>query len=108
MVTVGQVAWGPGEHVGGPIDRIFAALRELFPALLVTRLSVKHMSDDDNVWFLSLTRNFDVQIDSRPGGNPPFLLESDRARMSTDDLVVAVETLDLWLREEVDAAEIGK
>jgi hypothetical protein len=91
--------WGPNDVTGGPVDELLMALRNSFDGLKVERLSVAHLADDNNVWFITeTTRNIDVQLDSMPDGRPPFLLESDDARTRADDVSEAVEVLSGWLR----------
>ncbi|MFD4393381.1 hypothetical protein [Kitasatospora sp. NPDC058478] len=92
------VSWGPNDNTGGPVDEIFAALREAFLGLRIERLSVSRASDDDNIWFISREDGMELQLDSASNGEPPFLLESDVARERVDEVGTAVETLTEWLR----------
>src|SRR5690606_4801797 len=90
--------WGLDELTGGPLDAIISALRTEFPDLRVERLQVTHPADDDNVWFVSRPPlDGDIQIDTRPDGRPPFLIESDRGRVSTHDVDEAAGLLRRWL-----------
>jgi hypothetical protein len=94
-----DISWDLAHAVGGPVDQIFAGLRELFADLQVRRLTVTHAADDDNVWYIRRTMNPDeVQLDSMPGGAPPFLLESDTATARTDQVAEAIDVVGNWLR----------
>lgn len=80
------------------MDEIFTSLRAAFPDLRIERLSVTRSEDDDNVWFISREDGLEMQLDSAPNGEPPFLLESDTARERADKVGLAIETLTEWLR----------
>lgn len=70
--------WGPDDLAGGPVDQVFAQVRARVPGLAVARLAVAHAGDDDNVYFLGGSSAPDlVQVDTGPGGLPPFLVEAD-------------------------------
>jgi hypothetical protein len=91
-------SWDPGDVVGGPVDAVLSALRQTFADLRVERLEVTHPADDDYLWFISRSSlDGEVQLESAPGGRPPFLLESDYEREQTDDVDVAVGLLQQWL-----------
>jgi hypothetical protein len=61
--------------------------------LIVERLAVTHASDDDNVYFLGDESVLDrVQLDTGPGGQPPFLVEADY-RVVSSDVAEAVAAL---------------
>ncbi|BCB83154.1 hypothetical protein Psuf_004670 [Phytohabitans suffuscus] len=91
--------WKPTDRVDGPLDRVFDGLRATFPELWVERLRVTHAADDDNVWYLGRQgSDLEIQIDSAPGGAPPFILESETALETVDDVRTALERLSEWLR----------
>ena len=60
-------------------------LRCRVPGLVVERLVVRHPADDDNVFFIGdRDGRGRVQVDTWPGGQPPFLIE-DVERAETAD-----------------------
>jgi hypothetical protein len=72
-------------------------LRRRVPGLVVERLQVTHPEDDDNVYFICDPRGLDrVQIDTRPNGQPPFLIEADE-RYETNDATQASAIIHDWL-----------
>jgi hypothetical protein len=81
---------------GGPVDAVFAALEARFPGVVLERLQVSHPGDDDNLWFVRahVDAAVTIQIETRPGGQPPFLVEGDdvyqRAETSGADEAVAL------------------
>ena len=60
------------------IDHIIERLKAVIPDVQVTQLQVAHPgADDDGLWFIKIPGKAGaVQIES-PGGNCPFLIESD-------------------------------
>jgi hypothetical protein len=96
--VVKTVFWGPADTTGGPLDEVFDFLRAVFPELRIERISLTRPADDNNVWYLSLRGSREVQLDSAPNGEPPFLIESDFARERTNETARAVEILTEWLR----------
>jgi hypothetical protein len=83
-------SWGPGDLTGGLVDQVFAQVRDAVPGLIIERLAVAHASDDDNVYYLGDGAILDrVQLDTGPGGQPPFLVEADD-RVVTSDVAEAV------------------
>jgi hypothetical protein len=94
------IPWTPENRTGGALDEVLDGLRKSFPDLVVMRLKELHPGDDDNVWFLTLPNAAsDVQLDTNVGGRPPFLLESNSQRTSTDNATEALHVLVEWLRE---------
>lgn len=94
----GSVVWGPADLTGGPVDEIFADLRRSFDDIHIERLTVTHPADDDNVWYITrVGRRGELQLDSAPGGAPPFLLESESERGRAGDVTTAVGKLTEWL-----------
>jgi hypothetical protein len=96
--------WGPNDRTGGPIDDVLDRLRAKIPGLIVEQLEVSYPADDDNVYFLGdgLEYAF-VQIDTRPGGEPPFFIEAtDRfdERFETSQVVEASARVVGWFREK--------
>lgn len=88
---------GPDDKVGGSLDEVVAGVRRVVPGLIVERLSVTHLGDDDNVYFLGDERGHDrVQVDTFPTGEPPFLIEADR-RVETSDTEEAIGVIYAWL-----------
>ena len=89
--------WGPDDLAGGPIDQAFAQVRAVVPRLVVERLQVMHPGDDDNVYFLGDEHGLDrVQVDTCPGGRPPFLIEAGE-RLETSDVAQAAAAVTSWL-----------
>ena len=82
-----------------PVKQLFAALRHEDPEIEINRIRVKYPADDDNVWFIRLRSSVEVQIDTHPGGQSPFLIESDPEgqRLETSDLQHAVAVILAWL-----------
>ncbi|MEU7832984.1 MULTISPECIES: hypothetical protein [unclassified Nonomuraea] len=92
------LSWGADDLVGGPVDKIFAALRKAFADIEVERISKTHAADDDNVWFIRRRSGaIELQLDSMPNGDPPFLLESDSGRAGTSSVEEAITLLISWL-----------
>ena len=57
-------------------------------------------ADDTNLWFItSPNRPGEIQIDSHPGGQPPFSIESDQhnQRIETTSVEHAARTINQWL-----------
>lgn len=93
------VPWGPDDTVPGPVDEVFATVRAAFPDVEIARLAVTHDADDDNLWYFTRSEGaVEVQMDCLPGGEAPFLLESDTAVHQAPDVGSAVATLTGWLR----------
>jgi len=89
--------WGPDDLTGGPADEVFARVRAAVPGVVVERLQVMHPGDDDNVYFLGDGHGLDrVQVDTCPGGRPPFLIEAE-ARFETSDVAGAAAVVASWL-----------
>jgi hypothetical protein len=82
-----------------PVDQLFVGLRKRFEDLEVQRLFVRDRDvDDDNLWYLSrpgLESN--VQVESRPGGSLPLILESDVERVEVESVERAAAVLAQWL-----------
>jgi hypothetical protein len=77
--------WGPDQRTGGSLDGVLDELRRRVPRLVVERLVVSHPADDDNVFFIGdQDGRARVQVDTWPGGQPPFLIE-DTERAETGD-----------------------
>ena len=68
------------------MDEILTSVQARFPDAVVTRLVGTHPADDDNVFWLQRL-GVEVQIDTGPGGSPPFTVEGDGpgARLDTGD-----------------------
>ena len=67
------------------------------PGLIIQRLDVTHPADDDNVYFLGDAEEYNrVQVDTRPDGQPPFLIEGTE-RLQTSDPAEAIATIIAWL-----------
>jgi hypothetical protein len=87
--------------VTAPIEAVLGVVSARVLGVRVDRLTVTHPVDDD-LWFIrrSLTRPA-VQIESRPEGQPPFIIEIDghdrRLWASTAD--EAIEVIEEWLRD---------
>jgi len=77
--------WTATDRTSGPLDQILDQLREQIPDLIVERLQQPHPGDDDNIYFLGDTSGLDrVQIDTAPGGQPPFVIAADQ-QVETND-----------------------
>jgi len=88
---------------GGPVDQVFARLRDFTAHISVEWLQVKHPgADDDNLWFIRLGNDAatEVQIETAANGEPPFLIEgmADNQRLRTSDIDEAAATIEHWLR----------
>ncbi|MFD5142425.1 hypothetical protein [Streptomyces sp. NPDC058401] len=89
--------WEQGDLTGGPADQLFAQVRQAVPGVVIERLAVTHPADDDNVYFLGVGAVLDrVQLDTGPGGRPPFLIEAD-CRVVTSDVTEAVAAVSAGL-----------
>jgi len=86
-------------HTQRPIDQVFDHLRREIPDLVVERLQVTHAGDDDNVYFVGDgSRRDRIQIDTAPGGQPPFVIENG-GRSETSTLAEAFRIIKSWLRQ---------
>lgn len=87
------------EPVSTPIDAVLTAVRASVPGARVRRLVATHPADDDNVWFIRTSgAAAEVQIDSHPDGEPPFLIEDDQhGQVTTLTIQEAVEVIERWL-----------
>jgi hypothetical protein len=85
--------------VSTPIDAVLASVQRAVAGAQVSRLAVTHPADDDNVWFIgTASGKAEVQIDSHPNGQPPFLIEIDQQRPVTALTVgEAVDVIERWL-----------
>ncbi|MFF4448064.1 hypothetical protein [Streptomyces sp. NPDC001502] len=90
--------WGQGDLTGGPVDQVFAQVRQAVPGVAIERLAVTRASDDDNAYFLGVGAVLDrVQFDTGPGGQPPFLVETDSCRVGTSEVAEAVAAVSAGL-----------
>jgi hypothetical protein len=69
-------------------------VRSRRPTVRIERLQVQFLADDDNGWF-TRSNEIEVQIDTQPGGRPPFLIEGNLLghRRETSDVSEAVELI---------------
>jgi len=68
--------WTSDHRTGGPLDAVLDAVRAQLPGLIIHRLNVPHPVDDDSVYLLGDVEEYNrVQVDTRDGGQPPFLIE---------------------------------
>jgi len=95
--------WTSDDRTGGPLDEIFRSVQSRFPDAVVSRLVGTHPADDDNVFWVRRA-GVEAQIDTAPGGAPPFTVESDApgTRLDTADAEAAREHIEHLL---IDAAE---
>ncbi|MEV0095090.1 hypothetical protein [Streptomyces sp. NPDC050738] len=72
-------------------------MRHEVPGLVIERLVVTH-AGDDNVYFLGAEPVLDrVQLDTAPGGQPPFLVEGDDRVVAASEIAETVAAVRLWL-----------
>ena len=91
--------WTAADRTGGPVDEVFDQLRERVPGLAIERLQVTRPADDDNVYFIGDQHRLDrIQIDTRPAGEPPFLIENG-GRHQTSDPAEAATIIYGWLKQ---------
>ncbi|MGW6618372.1 hypothetical protein ACWGA0_33575 [Streptomyces erythrochromogenes] len=91
-------SWEHGDLTGGPVDQVFAAVRQAVSGVIAERLAVTRASDDDNVCFLGVGTVLDrVQLDTGPGGQTPFFVETDSCRVVTSDVAEAVAAVSAGL-----------
>ena len=89
-------------RVTAPIEAVLGAVCARVPGVRVDRLTVTHPVDDDNLWFIRRSlAGPAVQIESRPEGQPPFLIESDGhdRRLWAAKADEAIEVIQEWLRD---------
>ena len=97
------------DDTGLPVEEVLAVVQRSKPSLGVERLRGTHPADDDNLWFFSEGLAHEVaeggaivvQIEARPGGQPPFLIESTGhdQRVTTSDVDEAVAVILSWLAD---------
>jgi len=88
--------WTTADRTGGPFDLVVAAVRRIAPSAVVEQLVGTHPADDDNVFWFGPTDNPGrVQVDTRPQGRPPFLIEAEQ-RFVTDDPAEAASIILAW------------
>jgi hypothetical protein len=90
-----------------PVEVVLAAIRREKPSFRIERFQATHPADDDNLWFFSegsapdaaKGHVIEVQIETHPGGQPPFLIESTGhdQRVTTADVEEAVAIILAWL-----------
>ena len=82
----GSRPWTSDDRTGGPLDDILRSVQSSFPDVAVSRLVGTHRADDDNGFWVQRA-GVEVQVDTAPGGAPPFTVESDGpgTRLDTDD-----------------------
>ena len=89
--------WTGADRTGGLVDEVFDQLRRRIPGLAVERLEVTHPADDDNVYFIGDEHGLDrVQLDTAPGGQPLFYIETGSQRQ-TSEAVEAAAIIRNWL-----------
>jgi hypothetical protein len=79
------------------VEQVLGAVRSRLPSVRIERLQVKHPGDDDNLWFIT-SNETEIQIETHPGGCPPFLIEGGLPdqRRKTSDVSEAVELILGW------------
>lgn len=90
-----------GVLTGGPLGEIFRTLSWRFGDLSIERLVGTRAGGDGDgdVWRLTReTEDVDVRLDARPGGRPPFLVESGEELVLAEDVDAATVRLTKWLR----------
>jgi hypothetical protein len=91
--------WTPADRTGGPVDDVFDQLRQHVPGLVVERLEVTHRADDDNVYYIGIDDVYEcIQLDTRDGGQPPFLIENG-GRYETVETAEASSIIRSWLEQ---------
>jgi hypothetical protein len=91
--------WSATDRTGGHVDQVLDQLRQLVPGVIVERLQVTHPADDDNVYFVGDEYGRDrIQIETAPGGQPPFVIE-DGGRSQISDTAEAVMLIRAWLEK---------
>jgi hypothetical protein len=88
-----------------PVDAVFSQVQQAVTDANFERLAVTHPADDDNVWWIWIgpgPRDIgqrSVQIDTAPGGTPPFLVEGDGEGqwLQTSDAAEAGAAVIRWL-----------
>ncbi|MGW6936292.1 hypothetical protein ACWGE0_39965 [Lentzea sp. NPDC054927] len=100
MRSYPSVPWDASDVTGGPVDELFAALRQKVRGLRVERLAVLNPNDDDNVWVITRARDgAEIKIDTFPSGRLPFHVEADGERPVDHQRVAdAVAHVERWLR----------
>jgi hypothetical protein len=86
----GSRPWTSTDRTGGPLDDILLFVRSSFPRAVISRMVGTYSADDDNVFWVE-GPGIEVQIDTLPGGLPPFTVESDApaSRLDTSDVEAA-------------------
>jgi hypothetical protein len=77
------------------------------PQLRIERFGATHPGEDDSLWSFSegsavevaQRQAIEVQIETHPGGRPPFLIESTGhdERVTTSDVGEAIKVILEWL-----------
>lgn len=86
----GTRSWNESDRTDGPFDDIVDRIRMTFADVEVTRLTVTHESDDDNVFWVRHGGR-ELQIDTGARGQPPFTVEGQGpgSRLDTSDPIEA-------------------
>lgn len=80
------------------MNDLITNLRDVFPDLRIERLPMGRLADDDNVWYLGRRGHRDeVQVDTMPGGAPPFTLLLRQTRVDAENVRDAVLKVTEWL-----------
>ena len=62
------IRWTPGRRTGGLLAEGFDAVRGQVPGVIIERLTVTHLGDADNVYFIGDAGGLDrVQLDCAAG-----------------------------------------
>jgi hypothetical protein len=81
------------------VDVLFDQLRRRIPNLIVERLAVMHIADDDDVSFIGHEHGRDrIQLHTAPGGEPTFYVENG-VRRQTVDVGEAVDIIEGYLEQ---------
>lgn len=85
---------------GGPVDDVFDVVRRDRPDIGIERRQVEHPADADELWYFRTSSGAEVQVESGPDGQRPFVVEGvgEGQRLRTEDPGEAAAAVLRWLQ----------
>ncbi|MBY8878021.1 hypothetical protein [Actinacidiphila acidipaludis] len=90
IINMDARVWLPGERTGGSLDEVFQRVRDAVPSLAIECLEGPLGTDDERRFFLRVGGSLEaVEVESRPGGRPPFIISDEYQQLDAVDPVSA-------------------